>query len=53
LLRGFAGVVNVVSYAFDVALEHGAGKDVRSKVAVAAFATAERDRDVKAERHRD
>src|SRR5579863_9793001 len=35
----------------DVALKHGAGKDIRSKVAVTAFGATERNGDIQTERH--
>src|SRR5580658_1398566 len=42
---------HVSAYAVHIALEDGAGKDVRSKIAIAALSTAERYGDVQAKRH--
>ena len=47
----FTGVIDVRNHAFHVALEHGAGEDVRGEVAVAAFGAAEWHRDVEAQGH--
>src|SRR5437764_848827 len=45
------GAGDVGAEAIDVAPENYAGEHVRGEVAVAAFAAAERDGDVEAERH--
>src|SRR6185503_12712026 len=47
----FVGVMDVLNHTFHVALEHGAGEDVRGEVAVAAFGAAEWHRDVEAQGH--
>src|SRR2546422_11114554 len=51
LFGDFGGAGDVGAEAIDVAPENYAGEHVRGEVAVAAFAAAERDGYVKAERH--
>ncbi len=51
LFGDVGGAGDVGAEAIDVAPENYAGEHVRGEVAVAAFAAAERDGDVEAERH--